>query len=146
MSDTLATCWSLAHLIVADRTAATEIVSAGVADCRGNGVLTATHHRAVLHMREPERREHRPTVAELRRQLLTTEGAAERQVGVALAGLPSPECDAIVLAYFGGYTLDEIASLTHVGRSVVGARLRNGLDRLAEALVHPDGDAPAGVP
>lgn len=59
------------------------------------------------------------------------ERAAVRQ---ALAGLPAEQRQAVLLAYFGGYTQPEIAELTGVPLSTVKGRMRLALDKLAAYL------------
>jgi len=48
----------------------------------------------------------------------------------ALGRLPTPQREALVLAYFGGLTADEIARRTHIPLGTAKSRIRLGLDRL----------------
>ena len=59
------------------------------------------------------------------------ERAAVRE---ALAALPGEQRQAVLLAYFGGYTQLEIAGLTGVPLSTVKGRMRLALDKLAAYL------------
>ncbi|HET7466778.1 MAG TPA: sigma-70 family RNA polymerase sigma factor [Candidatus Dormibacteraeota bacterium] len=59
----------------------------------------------------------------------------ERQaLRAALAELPSEQRQAVLLAYFGGYTQVEIAALTSVPLSTVKGRMRLALEKLAAYL------------
>jgi RNA polymerase sigma-70 factor (ECF subfamily) len=65
----------------------------------------------------------------------TAELSFERQeVRAALAELPAEQRQAVLLAYFGGYTQLEIAGLTGVPLSTVKGRMRLALDKLAAYL------------
>jgi RNA polymerase sigma-70 factor (ECF subfamily) len=55
-------------------------------------------------------------------------------VRAALADLPAEQRQAVLLAYFGGYTQLEIAGLTGVPLSTVKGRMRLALDKLASYL------------
>jgi RNA polymerase sigma-70 factor, ECF subfamily len=55
-------------------------------------------------------------------------------VRAALAALPAEQRQAVLLAYFGGYTQIEIAELTGVPLSTVKGRMRLALDKLASYL------------
>jgi RNA polymerase sigma-70 factor, ECF subfamily len=48
----------------------------------------------------------------------------------ALGRLPLPQREAVVLAYFGGLTADEIARRIHVPLGTAKSRIRLGLDKL----------------
>ena len=48
----------------------------------------------------------------------------------ALGSLPLPQREALVLAYFGGLTADEIARRVHIPLGTAKSRIRLGLDRL----------------
>ena len=55
-------------------------------------------------------------------------------VRAALTDLPAEQRQAVLLAYFGGYTQAEIARLTAVPLSTVKGRMRLALDKLAAYL------------
>ena len=62
-------------------------------------------------------------------------GSFERAaVRAALEELPEEQRQAVLLAYFGGFTQREIAELTGVPLSTVKGRMRLALDRLAAYL------------
>jgi RNA polymerase sigma factor (sigma-70 family) len=62
--------------------------------------------------------------------------AAERRVQVraALAELPEPQREALLLAYFGGYTQREVASLVGAPFSTVKTWMAAGMRKLRDAL------------
>lgn len=55
-----------------------------------------------------------------------------RAVRAALAGLPEAQREAVVLAYWGGLTADEIARRTDVPLGTAKSRIRLGLARLRD--------------
>lgn len=61
---------------------------------------------------------------------------AERrgQIRAALAGLPAAQREALLLAYFGGYTQREIASLEGIPLDTVKTRMAAGMRRLKDEL------------
>jgi RNA polymerase sigma-70 factor (ECF subfamily) len=61
-----------------------------------------------------------------------SEGEAVRR---ALAGLSEGERAAIELAYFGGHTYREVATLLELPEGTVKSRIRSGLLRLRAALI-----------
>jgi RNA polymerase sigma-70 factor (ECF subfamily) len=74
-----------------------------------------------------------PSDAELERAVADlSEGEAVRR---ALAGLSDGEREAIELAYFGGHTYREVATLLEVPEGTVKSRIRSGLLRLRAALI-----------
>lgn len=78
----------------------------------------------------------------------TWDGALARlgadQLRTALDGLPTEQRQAIELAYFGGRTYREIATLTGVPLGTANGRLRLALARLRESLRQSDA-APIGT-
>jgi RNA polymerase sigma-70 factor (ECF subfamily) len=56
------------------------------------------------------------------------------KVREVLDGLPDTEREAILLAYFGGHTYREVATLMDQPEGTVKSRIRSGLRRLADAL------------
>jgi RNA polymerase sigma-70 factor (ECF subfamily) len=73
--------------------------------------------------------------------------AAERQVGQvvvrrALMRLPDAQREAIVLAYWGGLTADEIADSSGAPAGTVKSRIRMGLMKLRDECAPALADAP----
>jgi RNA polymerase sigma-70 factor (ECF subfamily) len=106
-------------------------------------LLTTTHHRAVDVVRREEnlRRRHGPEEAlplapDQPSGLDDEVEVAERRsrIRAALAELPEPQREALMLAYFGGYTQQEIASLVGVPLGTVKTRMAAGMRRLKDEL------------
>jgi RNA polymerase sigma-70 factor (ECF subfamily) len=148
--------YSLALRILADRTLAEAVVrdvylslwrdarrfdaSRGTV---GTYLLSLTHHRAVDAVRREEnpRRRRGPEealalAAEQWPDIEEEIEASERRTRLraALAELPEPQREALLLAYFGGYTQREIASLVGVPLEAVSARMVAGMRRLKDDL------------
>ena len=148
--------YSLARRILTDETLAQDVVQEVFLslwrDARrfdaGRGtvatyLLSMTHHRAVDVVRREEK---------LRRWRTSDEGLelepdpkarvedevelAERrtEVRTALAELPTAQREALLLAYFGGYTQREVAALVGVPLGTVKTRMAAGMRRMKEAL------------
>jgi RNA polymerase sigma factor (sigma-70 family) len=109
-------------------------------------VLSMTHHRAVDVVRREEKLRNWRASDEVLEFMpdpgVGVEGAVEaieRRDGVraALAGLPPTQREALALAYFGGYTQREVASLVGVPLGTVKTRTAAGMRRLREALSDP---------
>jgi RNA polymerase sigma factor (sigma-70 family) len=147
--------YSLARRIVADETLAQDVVQevflsiwrdAGRFDAARGTVstylLAMTHHRAVdVVRREENLRRRRTTDEALEFEPDPKPGveAAERrdQVRAALADLPQAQREALALAYFGGYTQREVASLVGVPLGTVKTRMAAGMRKLKDALHEP---------
>ena len=148
--------YSLARRILTDDTLAQDVVQEVFLslwrDARrfdaGRGtvatyLLSMTHHRAVDVVRREEN---------LRRWRTSDEGlelepdpkarvedeveASERraEVRAALAELPAAQREALLLAYFGGYTQREVAALVGVPLGTVKTRMAAGMRKMKEAL------------
>jgi RNA polymerase sigma-70 factor (ECF subfamily) len=63
---------------------------------------------------------------------------------MALGGLPAPQREALTLAYFGGYTQREVATLTGAPLGTVKTRMLAGMRRLKDELGGLAGGPPLG--
>ena len=101
-------------------------------------VLTIAHRRAVDRVRSAQASTDRDVRAGLRDMDVAHDGIAEevelriegQRVSEALATLPDPQREAIMLAYFGGYSQSEIAALVGAPLGTIKTRMRDGLSRL----------------
>jgi RNA polymerase sigma factor (sigma-70 family) len=151
-----ATCFGVARRIVVDEHLAADVVQDAFLSVwreaerfdrtRGSvraWLLTVTHHRAVdLVRRENRHRAQRASVelldvqpaddAHLDEQVAASERADS--VRRALDALPQPQREALLLAYFGGHTQNEIASLTGTPLGTVKTRMLAGMRKLRDTL------------
>lgn len=153
-------CFSLARRITAEDTFAEDVVQevflalwrnpAGFRPDRGtfaSWLLAMTHHKAVDAVRREET---------LRRRRAESAEASERVAGMAaesatpyeqvwsriqgervrraLEELPEAQRQALVLAYFGGYTQREVAAMTGTPLGTVKTRMLAGMRRLRSVL------------
>jgi len=148
-------CFALARRLLFDRTLAEEVVQEifvrlwnrpeRYEPSRGSmrSFLIAQAHgrsvdllRAETARRRREERDARQSVAEpldLEREVVNlSEAEAVRD---ALATLPDAERAAIELAYFGGHTYREVATLLDQPEGTVKSRIRAGMLRLRAALI-----------
>lgn len=101
-------------------------------------VLTIAHRRAVDRVRSAQASTDRDVRAGLRDMDVAHDGIAEevelriegQRVSEALATLPDLQREAIMLAYFGGYSQSEIAALVGAPLGTIKTRMRDGLSRL----------------
>ena len=151
-------CYSLAYRICADQKLAEDVVQEvfltlwrdpGRFDpARGafaTWLLTVTHHRAVDAVRkESALRRHEIAVPEAGENWSPTpapgadQAAIARveagQVRAALHRLPFTQRQVLALAYFGGYTHSEIATLTGLPLGTVKSRMFTAVQRLRALL------------
>jgi RNA polymerase sigma-70 factor (ECF subfamily) len=148
-------CYGLARRIVVDAQLAQDVVQdvflalwrRGQHDpARGTvatWLLSITHHRAVDHVRKEERRRlHGASLDELDAASdpgPTPEDLAWRsvrgdRVRTAMADLPAEQREVLLLAYYGGYTQNEIASISGVPLGTVKTRTLAALRKLGKAL------------
>ncbi len=151
--------YSLALRMLTDRAAAEEIAQevfvgvwrgAGEYDPRrGSGrswILAQAHHKSVDAVRRLRLRGTDPLPVSMPADadsegdaLRGVENAAVRQ---ALTGLSKEQREAIVLAYYAGYTQQEISGRLHVPLGTVKTRIRDGMRRL-RAVLAPAGETDA---
>lgn len=101
-------------------------------------ILTMAHRRAVDRVRASQASTDRDIRVGLRDTEAPRDSVAEDvqlriegdEVARALGTLPEPQREAIVLAYFGGYSQSEIAALVGAPLGTVKTRMRDGLSRL----------------
>jgi RNA polymerase sigma-70 factor, ECF subfamily len=117
-----------------------------------NWLLSILHNRGVDRLRTlaaMTRRQEALEQAELRRP--DEPDAASLGIGRALAGsvreelssLPGEQFEVLKLAYYGGFTHQEIAEMLELPLGTVKSRMRLGLDRLRRGLGEAGGVATA---
>lgn len=101
-------------------------------------VLTIAHRRAVDRVRSSQASTDRDVRVGIRDLNAVQTDVAEqvelriegRRVAEALAALPEAQREALVLAYYGGYSQSEISALTGTPLGTIKTRMRDGLSRL----------------
>jgi RNA polymerase sigma-70 factor (ECF subfamily) len=148
--------YSLAFRLLGDRQLAEDLVqdaflavwrgAAGYASARGsvrNWMLSILHNRGVDRLRTlgaMSRRQDALEQMELRRP--DEPDAAELAISRALAGtvrdelrdLPSEQSEVLRLAYYGGFTHQEISQMLELPLGTVKSRMRLGLERLRRGI------------
>lgn len=151
-----AAAFSLAHRMVASRTGAEDVVQEALLSIwrsraryqreRGSvrtWILGVVHHRAIDALRRNlvhdrrrasadglEEREAAPELTEV--EALRRDEA--RSVRAVLEDLPGDQSRVIELAYFGGFTHNEIAEMLDFPLGTVKSRMRLGLEKMRRAL------------
>ena len=121
----------------------------------GSWLLTLVHHKAVDAVRRESaiRRRTVPPSEDGEEWSVTPGPGADQaalgavvagQVRDALGGLPAEQREALALAYYGGYTQREVATLTGVPLGTVKSRMFTGVQRLRRVLGPLLGDVDMG--
>jgi len=105
-------------------------------------LLTVTHRKAVDRVRSAEASSRRDTSYHQQNQPIDHDSTAEaatasmeaRRVRGALASLTPVQREAVELAYFGGYTHTEVASMLQLPVGTAKTRIRDGIIRLRDAM------------
>jgi len=105
-------------------------------------VLTIAHRRAVDRARASQSSADRDVRVGMRDLGVSHDSVAEQvelsieggKVVAALATLPDPQREALVLSYYGGYSQSEIAVLIGAPLGTIKTRMRDGLSRLRSEM------------
>jgi RNA polymerase sigma-70 factor (ECF subfamily) len=107
-------------------------------------LMTMAHRRAVDRVRSTQResdRERRTATADIPYDEVTeaVESSLERErVRRCLGSLTELQRESVTLAYYGGYTYGQVASLLGVPAATVKTRMRDALIRLRDCLGVPE--------
>jgi RNA polymerase sigma-70 factor, ECF subfamily len=147
--------FGLAVRVLRDRAQAEEVTQESYLDCwrqaarfdpsKGSPVawlLTIVHRKAVDRVRAAEASGRRETAYTQREQDVSHDATAEEatasleatRVRSALADLTDKQRQAVELAFLGGYTHTEVASMLDLPVGTAKTRIRDGLIRLRDAL------------
>jgi RNA polymerase sigma-70 factor (ECF subfamily) len=105
-------------------------------------MLTLTHRKAVDRVRSAEASTRRDATYEQQNRSVDHDTTAEavqasleaRRVRNAMGTLTEVQREAVSLAYFGGYTHTEVATMLDLPVGTAKTRIRDGLIRLRDAL------------
>jgi RNA polymerase sigma-70 factor, ECF subfamily len=147
--------FGLAVRVLRDRAQAEEVTQESYLDCwrhatrfdsrRGSALswlLTIVHRKAVDRVRSAEAANRRDVAYGQREQDVPHDQTAEAatasleatRVRTALAGLTTKQREAVELAFLGGYTHTEVATMLDLPVGTAKTRIRDGLIRLRDAL------------
>ncbi len=112
---------------------------------RGSGLawlMTIAHRRSVDRVRSAEATVNRETTYHRRNHVIEHDTTAEaahasleaRRIRSALQQLTEAQREAIELAYFGGYTHTEVATMLELPLGTAKTRIRDGLIRLRDTI------------
>lgn len=109
-------------------------------------VLALAHHKSVDAVRRQRLRATEPLEETQASDLDTVDETLRRleqgRVREALVRLPAEQRKAIVFAYYGGYTQEEVAKRLSIPLGTAKTRIRDAMIRLREALVGVEEAAP----
>ena len=152
---TSARAFGLAVRVLRDRAQAEEVTQESYLDCwrhaarfdaaKGSAIswlLTIVHRKAVDRVRSAEASGRRDAAYGQREMSVAHDETAEAaaasieatRVRAALAHLTSKQREAVALAFLGGYTHTEVASMLDLPVGTAKTRIRDGLIRLRDAL------------
>jgi RNA polymerase sigma-70 factor (ECF subfamily) len=105
-------------------------------------LLTITHRKAVDRVRSAEASSRRDTTYQQHNQPVEHDSTAEaaeasleaRRVRGALSALTEAQREAVGLAFLGGYTHTEVATMLELPVGTAKTRIRDGMIRLRDAL------------
>jgi RNA polymerase sigma-70 factor, ECF subfamily len=105
-------------------------------------LLTIVHRKAVDRVRSAEASTRRDTTYHQQNQAVEHDSTAEaaaasleaRRVRQALTSLTPAQREALELAYFGGYTHTEVATMLELPVGTAKTRIRDGLIRLRDTM------------
>lgn len=105
-------------------------------------MLTITHRKAVDRVRSAEAASRRETTYQINNQPVEHDSTAEaaeasfeaRRVRAALSALTEVQREAVSLAYLGGYTHTEVATMLDLPVGTAKTRIRDGMIRLRDTL------------
>lgn len=105
-------------------------------------LLTITHRKAVDRVRSAEASSRRDTTYQQTHQPVDHDSTAEaaeasleaRRVRGAMAALTEVQREAVALAFLGGYTHTEVATMLDLPVGTAKTRIRDGMIRLRDAL------------
>ena len=112
---------------------------------RSGWLLTIVHRKAVDRVRSAEASSRRDTTYHQQNQPVEHDSTAEaaqasleaRRVRQALVSLTPVQREALELAYFGGYTHTEVATMLELPVGTAKTRIRDGLIRLRDTMGVP---------